>query len=236
MSPLLLRKGILLSGSRFWRKGLVHYWRLDEAAATVRADLVGDAPLAPTNSPASIAGQRGNGLQTAVTGSKFVSIADRPSLSIGGQSCSIAFWTNPPNLNVNRLISKWGSGTDEYVIYIDGAPRFNFTAVNPTAGAVGAQATNFGSPVIGNWHLVIAYYDNPSKTIGISINAGTPNTALLGGDDTIRDGTNVFALGGCTAGEGYDTQMDEVMWWNRVLTAEERSLLWNGGTGLFYPS
>lgn len=50
----------------------------------------------------------------------------------------------------------------------------------------------------------------------------------------VRDGTNNLQFGRLSTGNYFDGILDEVAIWKRVLTPEERTYLYNNGTGRTY--
>jgi hypothetical protein len=81
----------------------------------------------------------------------------------------------------------------------------------------------------------VAWHDSVGNTINIQVNNGTADSAAhnLG----VFYGTAPFAIGArdAAAADYWDGLIDEVGFWKRVLTADERTTLYNGGNGLAYP-
>jgi hypothetical protein len=81
---------------------------------------------------------------------------------------------------------------------------------------------------------VIAYFDDSANEIGIVINNGTPVTtsftsSLSGGAGNLR------VMRSTADGESPDGRIDGLGVWSRVLTSDERTELYNSGTGKDYP-
>jgi len=109
------------------------------------------------------------------------------------------------------------------------------------AGASGSvSAVTPGLPVAGGWYLVIGWHDSVADTVNIQVNNGGADSAVWAGgagDDASR-----FTIGGSSWGAGLymDGRISPTMFWKSapgvggVLTAAQRTQLWNGGTPLTY--
>ena len=83
--------------------------------------------------------------------------------------------------------------------------------------------------------MVIAWHDATADTVNISINNGsTVSAAYTFGS---ANGSSAFELGRRTGGASYlNGALDEMGIWKRVLTAAERTRLYNNGAGVTYPN
>lgn len=136
--------------------------------------------------------------------------------SISPIACSQA---NPPDV-VNCLY------------YSNTSSRFQFTQLNGNGEVYTAVANQAGAPATGEWYFLVAWQQG--TTLGIQVNGGTPDTATMAG--TPLDRTVTFHVGRINAGAGYwDGLIDELGFWTRALTEEERTALWNDGDGCAYP-
>lgn len=232
--------GISLGQGYFFARGgtavsslntsLISYWKLDEASGT-RVD------SEPTGTPQDLTDNGTTGSnpgiiddagQFTAANNEFLSRADSADLSVGDIDFTVAAWvyldTKP---SPGNIISK---GASVYRIrYFGGATdRFQWIV---GVSAAQADANNFGSPSTATWYLIIAWHDAANNQIGISVNNGTPNTAALvgGATDTTAD-FNIGSLDSSTSGE-WDGRIDEVGFWKKVLSADERTELYNAGVG-----
>jgi hypothetical protein len=82
---------------------------------------------------------------------------------------------------------------------------------------------------------LIFWFDPADKKARVDLDGGaqtfTSATALTSG--TLEATTGIVQMGSWSNGS-LDADMDEVAVYARVLTAPERTDLWNGGAGLFY--
>jgi hypothetical protein len=110
---------------------------------------------------------------------------------------------------------------------------FNFE-VSPSGVLPVFSVGSAGGIVTGTWYNVIAWHDAVNNQLGISVNNVATTVAHSGG---VRAGNAEVRIGsGETGGnEEWDGLIDEVGVWKRVLTAAERTQLYNGGAGITYP-
>ncbi len=219
---------------------LVSYWKLDEFSAGVgpvtRNDSVGTNHLSDTNTTESVAGLINNAANFQVINAEFLSITDNPSLSVADIDFSFSFWIKLTTGGIVRGVI--GKGTS-----VGAANTFQYT-VQMTAGnaaqwivSSGAATANVssGALVVGVWANVVCWHDSVNNEIGISLNAGIPNTTPWANGS--YDGAGSFYLAARPGGVGpLDAALDEVGFWkNKVLSSSERTALYNGGLGVSYP-
>lgn len=113
--------------------------------------------------------------------------------------------------------------------------RFQYWVSDTGANQVTVNADNHGNVATATWLQIIVYHDATGNLIGIQVNNGTANTTSHSAG--IFNGTAAFALG--REGEradNFDGQMKLFRRWNRLLTADEKTQLYNSGSGLAYAS
>ena len=172
--------------------------------------------------------------------SEWLSIADNAALSMGDIDCEFVVCvyldTLPSAGNYFGIFSKWAVGNQEYSIAVDntgGVIRFELGVRNTgDTSASYVQATTFGTPSVGTWYMINAYHDSVNNIIGIAVNNGTPNTAAYSGG--VRDGTAAFELGRSGGGNYLNGRLDNVAVWKKVLSADQRTWLYNSGLGRRY--
>lgn len=214
---------------------LISYWKLDEASGT-RNDAHGANHLTDNNTVTQAAGRIGNAGQFTSANSEYLSIADNAALSTGDIDFTIAFWVYYDS-NFSSIITKGTSETTagrEYVVKaIAGGNNIVFQVSD---GA--SETTLFGGPnlALGSWYYVIVWHDSVGDTINRQVNDGGVDSVAW--STGVQDGAGTFRLGvNCNADGGsfHDGRIDEVGFWTRVLTAAERTSLYNAGAGLAYP-
>ncbi len=178
------------------------------------------------------------GVWTTANSTQYLSHVDDANLSSGDIDFTIAAWIylTAKTKNYPCIVGKASSdaGTIEYnLLFRTSADTFELTW-NTT---IEVRSTTFGSPSLNTWYYVVAWHDATANTINICVNAGTADSAAdNGGTDTNKG----FAIG--TLGEYIDTsstwdgRLNQVAMWKRVLTAGERTSLYNAGAGLAFAS
>jgi hypothetical protein len=217
---------------------LVAYWQLDEASGNA-TDSVGSNTLTNNGSVGSATGKVGTARDfgTGVS-TKFFRLADNADLSTGDIDFTFAAWVKPSALTKSyaAVLTKGDGSSLEYqLIYRLSQSAFDW-AVKDSANNV--RATNFGAPSVGTWYHLVCWHDSVNNLIGISVNAGTPNTTSYSGG--VTDTAYTFAIGTlgsyADSSSTWDGLIDEVGFWKRVLTSQERTDLYNGGSGLAFSS
>lgn len=219
---------------------LVAYWKLEEASGN-RADSLGFSNLAPTNTPGNAAGKQGNGLSLVAASSQYLSVASNSNLVLGDFDFTVAGWVNLTTVTGSSKsgIAKWNTTalSKEFSVgyYNTGVTKFQFYI---SGNGVTAASVSAGTPnpaVAGTWYFVLSYHDAASNVIGISVDNATATTAAhttgcYVGSSALNLGTIADPLG--EYGNGV---YDEFGIWKRLLTATEKSALYNGGFGTTYP-
>lgn len=216
--------------------GLVSHWKLDEASGS-RADAYGTNTLTDNNTVTQGAGKIANAAQFTASNSEYLSCADNPSLRIFGTDFSFAFWVyldtkSADQRFVSRIHASLGTARDYRIAYDVASDRFVFL-IFTTTGSPQASASTFGSPSLATWHFIVANYTLATKTLGISVNAGTENTTVHTG--LTQNSNTSFNIGRDAFGGYANGRIDEVSFRKRTLAAPERITLYNAGNGIAYP-
>lgn len=143
---------------------------------------------------------------------------------------------------VSYIASKYMGGSIEYGLgYWGGATdRFRWFVGNAGAVIGDVYANVLGSPGLGAWYLVVAWHDSVANTVSIQVNNAAADSAATTGIPA--NGTANFMIGSCQAGVAlsWDGRANPTMFWKSaaggggVLTAAQRTQLWNGGAPLTY--
>lgn len=220
--------------------GLVASWKLGEASGT-RSDSVGSNHLTDNNTVTQAAGKIGNAAQFTIANSEYLSVADNLDLSTGDIDFTIALWVYLDAKATSQiLVGKLDAtaGNKEYQVFYDQSiDRFRFSVATPTDVDVLVSASTFGSPTAATWYLIIAWHDATANTINISVNNGATDSAATGGA-LQASGTAEFDLGRRSfSGSNlyFGGRLDAVDIWKRLLTAGEKTELWNSSVGREHP-
>lgn len=213
--------------------GLVSYWPLSEESG-VRADLVGTNDLTDNNTVGftAVVGPpnfpTGKAASFVAANSEYLSLASQ-SVITSGQARTVAFWLNRTATagandthflignsvgDGSRLIDIVGQGSDpnsQLTLFVNGTST-------PSAGFYSA----------GQWMLVMYTYDGATTH---KIYADTTERVSYTGGDSGNSGAMFVGNGPASPA---DMLMGALGVWSRVLTAQERTDLYNSGAGLFY--
>lgn len=215
--------------------GLKSYWKLEEAAASNRADSVGSNTLIQANSPTQETGIIANaaGFASASSQRLTATLSDVPT---GAQAHSIAFWIYPTSVSGVHVIYHMGITTAQYDHYILQSGNDVLYRLEGAGGTGVVTVTLSGAlPAINAWHFICCWWAGGANDMYASVDNGTPQHTALGGMTPDADALT-FALGSTVAGASYlDARLDEVGLWNRALGSTEITALYNGGAGGTYP-
>ncbi len=220
---------------------ILAFWKLEEVSGT-RFDEVGSNDLTDNNTVTQATGRVGNAAQFTEANSEDLSIPDNTDLSAGDVDFSISTWVyldSKPGSNMS-IISKDKANApirrSYQLLWVTGTDRFRFQISDDDAGTnmPTVDANNFGAPALATWTHIIAWHDSVANTINIVVDNGTPNStaATFGNHDDI----NPFTIG--SRGDGFlfwDGRIDAVGFWKKVLTASERTELFNSANGVEHP-
>jgi hypothetical protein len=213
---------------------LVAFWKMDETGNVVRRDShtgAHDLSLAGTVNQAI--GKLGNGANFAFNTANF--LFNNETLWAGTAPFTVFFWVNfNGNLNqIQHLVGHYSSAGlgNGWRIRQTGASRIGIEVAD---GAGGSTALNHtGVIATGAFRLVIAEFttattakirlDNLADVSGSIVTPSNPASTPL------RIGLTANATNPA------DAIIDAVGFYNRVLTEDEKTALWNGGVGKQYP-
>jgi hypothetical protein len=233
----IMRTIAAAGGASTLNTDLIAYWKLDEASGT-RADseTTGTAQdLTDNNTVTSTTGKIGNAAQFVTANSEYLSRTDSADMSVGDIGFTIAAWVYLDTLvgtgDARHVASKSGGSSDEYWISAaetGGVNKF-FFVVNTAGGAkVVSHNTTLSATT---WYFVVAWHDPDANTVNITFNTETPASATTSGSAP-TDSNGQFQLGRYGGGSAYwNGRIDEVGFWKKVLTSDERTELYNAGSG-----
>lgn len=208
-------------------------WKLEEASGS-RVDKKGGHTLTDNNTVTQADGKVGKAASFAAASSEYLSITDNAALSGGDRSFTIAAWLyTESQAAAMEAVTKWhptGNQREYALEYLDSSDRLRFLITQDGSTQVVATASNFGAVPNQTWMFVVAWHDATANTINIQVNNGTANsTAHTTG---VLDGTADFVIGALgNASTFWNGRIDEVTFFNAVLTAAEKTWLYNAGNG-----
>lgn len=205
---------------------LESYWKLDEASGTA-LDAHGSNDLTD-NGTTAVTGKINNGRQfTDDEATTYLTHTDNTSLSTGDIDFTLSLWVLRPGTYAGSLVKKatGTASTSEYEITSGSTGDITFRV------ATGSNWKTLTGQNIGlTWNHIVCWHDSINNEIGLTVNNATPSTLTTSGD-AVNDSTASFYIGN----PAHNHKIDEVGFWKRVLTSQERTDLYNGGSGFAYP-
>lgn len=216
--------------------GLVAYWKMEEASGT-RIDATGRGnDLTDNNTVAQGTGKVGNAAQMVKANSEYLSIASNSDFVGSDISFSFSHWFYIDSLpSSNNYL--FGKGLFDFLCRVSSATqKVNFQCESAASPGSFAGAI---SPVVlstTTWYHLYCGYDAGNDVVFVSVNNETLVTsALAGGVKTSVADFNIGIYNVLAILESWNGKIDEFGLWKRVLTAAERTALYNGGNGIAYP-
>jgi len=172
---------------------------------------------------------------------------DDALLSTGDVDFTIAAWCNADSLGAGTYpgIATKHDGNREYMLFYH-VPNGAFCIlVSPNGVAAVELFSTAGAAVTGAWYFVVGWHDSVANTINIQVNNGAVDS--MAHATGVWDDTNRFCIGAWQITAGYtsrrwDGRIGPTMFWKSnaglggVLTAAQRTALFNAGAGLPYAS
>jgi hypothetical protein len=218
------------------RDGLLAYWSFNEGVGSIVYDYSGNnytSSLAGTSIPTWNPGKIGSGLSFGpLANSSYVSMGTTTAFNV--PSLTYCGWYNIGDLSTiastidcnNQANFGWALNVNQ-----DGS---NGTHVNGkvagyfySAGQFKPTYSNAAALSIGTWtHLLVTYAAGGNAQM--YINGSTTGTTAVNLPSGITYSSNVFTLGrDLNTLNQYSGSLDEVMVYNRVLTSDEISQIYN---------
>jgi hypothetical protein len=211
------------------------YWKLDEANGNA-IDSKGSNTGVDNNVVTSTAGKIINARVFDASVFQRFEVDDNTDLSTGDIDFTLGAWVYySTTLSAGAfpgILSKWDgqSGQSEYLLYLNGdAQRYKFVVSSTGSDASEIVANNAGDPSDNAWHFIIAWHDSIANTLNIQVDNGTVDSTSYSAG--VFDSSTAFRIGSLTGVNGWTGNIDEVFFTKRILTADERSALYNNGLG-----
>lgn len=204
--------------------GLVSYWNLDEASG-VRYDSHGTNHLTDNNTVGSVinAGDAMDGAAASFVAANSEKL-NRTGVNFGFTDFSISLWAKTPVSAAAYQEYVCKNNTIDFDLRSYDA---NYVQFNVNGSSAQIQTDT-------NWHLIVAYYVHSEKKAYLTIDAGVPTAGAAG--TGLSETTSELAIGAATSIYNNNGLIDEVAIWDRVLTSDRITELWNAGAGVYYPT
>lgn len=227
---------------------LVAYWGLDEAGGANNAldKHTNGLTLTQQTSPGSATGLVYAGARTLVGGEdwgfeRFDRVAGS-DFSGADVDFSFAAWVYVTTLRSwTHYICQSGDDEHGYFLQQNGSQQFRFCVGTGTAQVV-VTASNYGTIQTNTWIFIVCWHDAANDQIGIQVDNGTANTAAHSAGVAAGD-IDLFVVGSRPNGWYSPTcRIGPVCAWRStgggggVLSAAQKTALYNSGNGLAYAS
>lgn len=217
---------------------LVAYWKLDESSLPLNSEVNGYKFNESVNTPSMNTG----GLIGTSVYTEYVSVGNgkyfkgNHSDTFASNTFSVSFWFNA-SAAVNGGFLSYGQAYNENFAWHCYSPgnRYLFCCASVNghqSGAVcGQSAGTFG---LNAWHHVV-YVVNGSSQKGVQYIDGQVDNRTAGISDVFDTPDRLYMGAYYNLGYVQTTHIDEIGFWDRALTGDEVTELYNGGAGLAYP-
>ena len=209
--------------------GLVSWWDLDEESG-VRVDSVGSNDLTDNNTVGYAAGKIGNAADIVQANNEYFNNATFPTTADYTISTWVYANAGLANCDLLSAIDTWPNQAWS-AVYLSGGTWYQLVG-NGSAYVFVAN----GAISTETWLHIVTWYDSSTNKASLSINGSIATTGALSGTLYDSSGAINLRLGfGGGVGASWDGLMDLTGVWNRVLTSDERTELYNAGAGKDYP-
>jgi hypothetical protein len=221
---------------------LAAYYKLGEASGTRADSTLRGNDLAPQHAPGNATGIVDNALACTEGSKQWCSIADNADLSMGDIDFSISCWayrTTSGGVDYPTILGKWLGSSKEYILgYDESQSKFFFQVSGDGTRRQHELLSSVASPTSATWYHIIVWHDATANTINMSVNNAAATSAAHSAG--VFNGTSAFGIGNSYGDESYSLgfwvgRIDEVGVWKRLLTTDERTALYNGGSGSTHP-
>ena len=221
---------------------LVAYWKMDESSGDA-TDSVASHTLTNTNVTYGT-GKINNGAAFNSTGDSLRTTTDTDFNFAVNQAFTISAWVNVASVGGNQFIfsHQIGNATARgYALQLTAADFEMKVWDDVGGGKYFGTYTNADVIAINTWYHLTAVYSGNSAATGIDL---YKNGVLMTSTDyTAGTVATITNTGGVTVGNtnsgatayNFDGTIDEVGVWNRALSADEVSQLYNSNRALAYP-
>lgn len=223
------------------------YWKFNEASGDIinvsesAADLGSAADLQVTGATHGATGIIGDALSFDAVNDKAVAGTSTSQFNFFHQSTAlftIVMWVktnNAPTNSENLMTTRPGGATTGILYTFETTRRLSFIIKTGSVNPIDFLSSNNFLSNDNAFHMLLAEYEDgrAGDDFGYSEDNGAPETqnrlvASTGGDHNVA-----LHIGERSIGDfDLDAIVDETSIWNRLLTNQEKSNIFNGGNGL----
>lgn len=224
------------------RVGLKAYWKFNEVSGN-RADSINSYTLTDNNTVGSTAnGKIGRAAVFVPANSEYLSYAtaaeDDFDIEFGDPSFTFGGWVRLGATSSQSIFNKEGAAladrSPQIGVANNGGSQQFAVAVRKAddSGFHLLFASTHGTPATNVFIFLVAWLNSGTDTLNIQINDGTVDSLDLAGGGVKSTPTAPINFGRIATANFATGLMDEMFWVRRVYNSAERSLIYNGGSGL----
>lgn len=216
-------------GVAFDTTGFVDWWEMGEADGAARVGSFAGLSLTNNNNvtrqaAGGPAGQNASHFTAASLQS--LTRASEAALQSGDIDFTVAVWVYLDSVGLRSFVSKDDVGLNrEFMVGLGSLAAFLFR--------MGATDLTTGTMSTGQWYFIVAWHNATLNTMNLQINNGA---AASQAEAVISAGSAVFAVGKRDNATPlhHDGRIGPLLYCKRLLTANEKTWLYNGGVGRVY--
>jgi len=206
------------------------WYHLNESSGSVASDSSGNGRNGTTvNSPSWVSGKLNNCLTLNGT-NQYVNLGNIANFE-RTDSFSLEAWVKTTKIGED-ILTKYS--TKGYIFYVASGGKIYFTVRN-TAGTNEASRYSQGAVASGNWTHIVVTYDGSSSNTGIKIYInGVDDTDITSGVNTLSATiitSTQLDIGGRGSSGNFSGDIDEVVVYDKTLSASEVLARYNSGSG-----
>ena len=223
---------------------LIAYWPGNEASGNLQDAHTNALHLTDTNTVTNAAGKvYATARQYTAANNEYHTRNSEALLNANNDFTFAAWCYLDSKPTFGHILSKFVSsaGNRSYVLRYNGdaTDRFFFEVRNAADTDYGRVTANtFGAVSTGAWYFVVASHNDAADTLTISINNSTPDSTSYA--NGVLSGGAPFQIGAQNGLNLWNGRIGPVAMWKSaaggggVLSAAQRTALWNAGNGLAY--
>lgn len=214
---------------------LYAYYKMDETTGT-RFDSMGNWDLdSLPNGMGNDTGVIGNATEHTTASSTFIH-SNLKSVGLGfdgGGNFSIAYWVKFKATGSQEcMVSHYsGAGSQAFLVQKNASDAIQLRTSNAGSGVT--ATSTYDTVSSGTWYHIAMVHDTTADTTEFYID-GTAKTTH---SDGIAVVANYYVIWGAlgNSGDFLGGYLDEIGCWQRKITADEVTQLYNGGAGITHP-
>jgi len=213
---------------------LIAWYDLDEESGTRYDETDNNHDLTDNNSCGYDTGVVGNSADMIAANSEYLNAADHADLSPVDGDMSIMVWFRADDFSsVQGLVSKrrFANSTGEYYLQLDNASNLEFRTVDASDDSSN-NCELVSSLSTDTWYMAVVQRDGSENTNYVYLNGNSSSQDCSGNGDPADREEDLWI--GRAAGNYLNGEIDLVAYWSRMLTSDERTWLYNSGSGRQY--